>query len=122
MKPTGELGGIVSETKGCANRLRAIIGGSFAFCAADPRVPRVMFQTTFGPHIPGISEFLADLGSLRFAIVKQVMQDGLDAGELQGGDAASLALIFCCMMDQQINVLSRLTNPKRRLTNRPIGG
>jgi AcrR family transcriptional regulator len=111
-----ELGKVMGETKGCINRLRAIIRGSFAFCAADPRVPRVMFQTTFGPHIPGISEFMAEVGGLRFAIVQQVMQDGLDAGELHGGDAPSLALIFCCMMDQQINVLSRLPNPKRRLT------
>jgi AcrR family transcriptional regulator len=111
-----ELGRIVSETKGCGHRLRAIIRASFAFCAADPRVPRLMFQTAYGPIILGISEFMAEVGGLRFGIVRQVMQDGLDAGELHGGDASSLALIFCCLMDQHLNVLSRLPRPERRLT------
>ena len=111
-----ELGKNVNETKGCANRLRAIMSGSFAFCATDPRVPRLMFQTHFGPTIPGISEFMAEVAKLRFMIVHQVMQEGLDAGELEGGDAASLSLIFCCIMDQHINVLVRMPKPKKRLT------
>ena len=110
------LGKNVNETKGCANRLRAIMSGSFAFCATDPRVPRLMFQTHFGPTIPGISEFMAEVAKLRFMIVHQVMQEGLDAGELVGGDAASLSLIFCCIMDQHINVLVRMPKPKKRLT------
>lgn len=111
-----ELGRIVQETKGTANRLRAIIRGSFAFCAADPRVPCVMFQTHFGPMIPGISEFMAEVAKLRFMVIHQVIQEGLNAGELEGGDAASLSLVFCCLMDQHINVLSRLSKPKERLT------
>jgi AcrR family transcriptional regulator len=111
-----ELGKSVGETKGCANRLRAIMRGSFVFCATDPRVPRLMFQTHFGPTIPGISEFMAEVAKLRFLIVHQVMQDGLDAGDLVGGDAASLSLIFCCIMDQHINVLVRMPKPKKRLT------
>ena len=111
-----ELGKNVVETKGCANRLRAIMRGSFVFCATDPRVPRLMFQTHFGPTIPGISEFMAEVAKLRFLIVHQVMQDGLDAGELVGGDAPSLSLIFCCIMDQHINVLVRMPKPKKRLT------
>ena len=111
-----ELGKNVGETKGCANRLQAIMRGSFIFCATDPRVPRLMFQTHFGPTIPGISEFMAEVAKLRFMIVHQVMQEGLDAGELVGGDAASLSLIFCCIMDQHINVLVRMPKPKKRLT------
>ena len=75
-----------------------------------------MFQTAYGPAIPGISEFMTEVGNLRFLIVCQVMQDGLDAGELAGGDAASLALIFCCLMDQHLNVYSRLPKPETRLT------
>lgn len=111
-----ELGNNVGETKGCVNRLRAIMRGSFVFCATDPRVPRLMFQTYFGPTIPGISEFMAEVAKLRFLIVHQVMQEGLDAGELVGGDAASLSMVFCCIMDQHINVLVRTPKPKKRLT------
>lgn len=117
-----ELGRIVRETKGCAHRLRAILRGSFAFCTADPRVPRLMFQTHFGPPIPGISEFMAEVAKLRFLLVTQVMQDGIDSGEIAGGDAASLALVFCSVMDQHLNVLSRLPNPQDRLTPRLADG
>lgn len=113
-----ELGKNISETKGCPQRLRSIMRGSFAFCVTDPRVPRLMFQTHFGPNIPGISEFLAEVAKLRFLIIHQVMQEGLDAGELKGGDAASVSLIFCCIMDQHINVLARMPKPKKRLTTR----
>ncbi len=111
-----ELGKNVRMAKGCTNCLRAIMRGSFAFCAADPRVPRLMFQTHFGPTIPGISEFMAEVAKLRFLIVYEVMQAGLDSGDLEGGDAASLSLIFCCIMDQHINVLARMSRPKKRLT------
>ncbi len=111
-----ELGEIVAKAKNCKESLRAIIRGSFAFCAADPRVPQVMFQTHFGPLIPGISEFLAEVAKLRFLLVHQVMENGLKTGELQGGDAASLSLLFCCIMDQHINVLARLPNARDRLT------
>jgi AcrR family transcriptional regulator len=111
-----ELGRIAQETTGCANRLRAIVRGSFAFCAADPRVPGVMFQTSYGPHIPGVSEFMAEVAGLRFMIVHQVMQDGLAAGELTGGDAPSLSLIFCCLMDQHIHLLLRMPDPEQRLS------
>lgn len=111
-----ELARILRETTGCAERLRAVARGSFAFCAADPRVPRVMFQTAFGPPIPGVSQFMDEVAALRFSIIRQVTQDGLDAGELHGEDAASLALIFCCLLDQLLNVLARLPNPEQRLT------
>jgi len=111
-----ELGRIVQETKGCANRLRAIMRRSFAFCAADPRVPRLMFQTHFGPVIPGITEFMAEVANLRFLVIHQVIQEGLDADELAGGDPASISLVFCCVMDQHINVLARLPKQETRLT------
>lgn len=111
-----QLGQIVQETRGCENRLRAILQGSFSFCAADPRVPRLMFQTFFGPVIPGISDFLEDIAKLRFAIIQQVIKDGLDAGELNNGNADVLTLAFCCLMDQHLNILSRSAHPKKQLT------
>jgi TetR/AcrR family transcriptional regulator len=111
-----ELGRTVRETKGCEHRMRAIIRGSFDFCAADPRVPRLMFQTHFGPVIPGISEFMGEVAGLRFSIIEQVMREGLNTGELHGADAGVLALAFCCLMDQHINILSRQPRPGKHLT------
>lgn len=105
----------MENTEGCSSHLREIIRGTFAFCAADPRVPRVLYQSTYGPHIPGVSEFLSEVGRLRFLVTHQVMQDGLDAGELNGGDAASMSLIFCCLMDQHVNLLVRMPRPQKWL-------
>lgn len=59
-----QLGKNVGETKGCANRSREIMRGSFAFGATDPRVPRLMFQTHFGPTLPGNDEFMAEVAKL----------------------------------------------------------
>ncbi|MBC7965158.1 MAG: hypothetical protein H7Z17_04450, partial [Fuerstia sp.] len=53
---------------------------------------------------------MEDHTARRFAQVLRVMNEGLAAGELRGGDAAGLALVFCCLMDQHFNILARLPN------------
>ncbi|REJ82075.1 MAG: TetR/AcrR family transcriptional regulator [Planctomycetota bacterium] len=111
-----QLAGSLTATKGTTNRLRAIIRGTFAFCANDPRVPQLMFQTTFGPVVSELSEFLQEIAERRFAIVADVMREGLAAGELQGGNETALALLFCSLMDYHANLLSRFPDPQRRLT------
>lgn len=100
----------------CEDRLRAIIRGSFAFCAQDPRVPRIMFQAHFGPPCEGAGRLVADHTALRFGVIAHVVREGLAAGELTGGDAESLALVFCSLMDQHIMAISPLPDPERRLT------
>jgi len=107
---------IARETTGCRNRLRAIVRGSFAFCAADPRLPRLMFQTHFGPAIPELTEFMDALGSLRFGILREVIQAGIENGELRAADPSALTLAFCCLMDQHINILCRSPDPRQHLT------
>jgi len=106
----------IDETSGCEARLRLMVRRSFEYCACDPRVPRLMFQTHYGPPVPEVAKELEKLTSQRFALVTRVMQDGLDGNEITGHDAKTLALIFCCLMDQSINVLSRLPHPERHLT------
>lgn len=111
-----ELASTISVTEGVANRLRAIIRGTFAFCASDPRVPQLMFQTAFGPVVSELADFLQTMSDMRFGIVANVMREAIDAGELHGGDPHSLALLFCSIMDYHANALSRLPNPEQRLT------
>ncbi len=111
-----ELAEVLATTVGTASRLRAVIRGTFAFCAADPRVPQLMFQTTFGPAVSELSGFMQGMAERRFDLVQGVIQQGLDAGELRGGNAASLALLFCSIMDYHANALSRMPDPDRRLT------
>jgi AcrR family transcriptional regulator len=111
-----ELARTIHETSGCEARLRLMVRRSFDYCARDPRIPQLMFQTHYGPLVPEVAKAIKKLTSQRFALVTRVMQDGLDANEVIGSNAKSLALIFCCLMDQPINVLSRLPHPERHLT------
>lgn len=111
-----ELERLIGATTECRARLQAILHGTFAFCAADPRVPRLMFQTHYGPTIPGIAEFMEAWAGRRFTLIRDVMQTGVDRGELAAGDAAALALAFCGLMDQQVQALVRLPEPASRLT------
>ena len=110
------LPGVLALHTGCADRLRAIARGSFALCARDPRIPRLMFQMTGGRQTDAAATLVEGLTAFRFGIIAQVMRDGLACGEIAGGDAESLALVFCCLMDQHINVLSQLPKPEARLT------
>jgi hypothetical protein len=44
------------------------------------------------------------------------MQDAIHAKELKDAHAEFLALSFCCLMDQPINLFSRKPKPARYLT------
>ena len=111
-----ELDSAISEAEGIVHRLRVIIRGTFAFCVADPRVPQLMFQTSFGPVVSELAEFLKSMSDKRFGIVANVCQEAIDSGELHGGEATSLALLFCSIMDYHASFLSRMPNPETRLT------
>ena len=107
---------VLSSPGTCADRLRTIIRGSFVFCARDPRIPQIMFQVHFSQQGGQAGSLVAAHTARRFDIVTQIMREGLAAGELAGGDPESLALVFCCLMDQHIMALAGLPNPEGRLT------
>jgi len=111
-----QLEQIIDSVSGCEPRLRTLILRTFEFCRADPRVPRLMFQTHYGPRVPEIDGILDGLTSQRFRLVTRVMQEGIAHGQLQPADPEFLALSFCCLMDQPINVFSRQTHRGRYLT------
>lgn len=108
---------VINTISGCESRLRTLVLQSFEFCRVDPRVPRLMFQTHYGPRTPEIDGILDGLTSQRFRLVTRVMQDGIEAGELRPSDPKFLALSFCCLMDQPINIFSRRPRPGRYLTS-----
>lgn len=111
-----ELQSSITEVQGCREQLHSIMLQSFIYCAADVRVPRLMFQTAYGPAIPGATEQLERLGSKRFDLVKSVISRGVATGELPQSSVDGLTLAFCCLMDQHINVLSRLEDAPTKLT------
>lgn len=112
-----QLEQVIDTVAGCEPRLRTLMLRTFEFCCADPRVPRLMFQTHYGSRIPEIDGILDALTSRRFRLVTRVMQQGIDRGELRPADPQFLALSFCCLMDQPINLFSRRPRHSRYLTS-----
>lgn len=99
-----------------AEKLLAFAMSSFEYCCADPRIPRLMFQTYFGPTVPEIDGILDKLTERRFRLIVKVMEQGIQTGELAESDPRFLALSFCSLVYQAINLLSRKARPKRYLT------
>lgn len=111
-----ELDQQLAAASGLTDKLRVILRGTFAFCAKDRRVPQLMFQTTFGPAVTELADYLQAIAQRRFEIVARVIQEGIDSGELHGGSRESLALVFCSLMDYHANALSRTPSPEDLLT------
>lgn len=111
-----ELGAALALDVGCEDRLRRFVRGSFAFCAKDPRLPRLLFHVAYGPPTEGVAEIVAGMTAVRFGLIVWIFREALATGEVRGGSPESLALAFCCLMDQHINVLCSLPNPEFRLT------
>lgn len=113
-----QLEKIVESQDDCVTRLQLFAANSFESSCQDPRVPRLMFQTYFGPRIPEIDGVLDNLTQRRFGLVVQIMKEGMTDGTLKASDAEFLALSFCCLIDQPINLFSRRTQPRRYLTRK----
>jgi TetR/AcrR family transcriptional regulator len=111
-----QLAEIVASEVTVSGKLLAFAKTSFEYCNKDARVPRLMFQTYFGPAVPEIDGVLDKLTEKRFRLVVQVMEDAIALGELTPSDPEFLALSFCSMVDQPLNLFSRKARPKRYLT------
>lgn len=107
---------ILASESTVAGKLLAFATSSFEYCCGDPRVARLMFQTYFGPTVPEIDGVLDRLTEKRFRLVVGVMETGVRTGELGKSDTEFLALSFCSMVDQPLNLFSRLPCPGQYLT------
>jgi AcrR family transcriptional regulator len=108
---------IIADEATVVGKLLALVTSSFQHCGIDPRVPRLMFQTYFGPRVPEIDGVLDKLTEKRFRLVVCIMEHGMRTGELAASNAEFLALTFCSMVDQPLNLFSRKSKPKRYLTS-----
>lgn len=110
------LSEIIANHATVAGKLLAFVTSSFEHCCVDPRVPRLMFQTYYGPTVPEIDGVLDKMTEKRFRLVVSILQHGMQSGELSASNAEFLALSFCSMVDQPLNLFSRKIRPKRYLT------
>jgi TetR/AcrR family transcriptional regulator len=107
---------IVAGEATVVSKLISFVTSSFEHCCADPRVPRLMFQTYYGPTVPEIDGVLDKLTEKRFRLVVSIMEHGMRTGELAASNAEFLALSFCSLVDQPMNIFSRKPRPKKYLT------
>jgi len=107
---------IIASEATVAGKLLAFVKSSFEHCCVDPRIPRLMFQTYFGPTVPEIDGVLDKLTEKRFRLVVSIMEHGMRTGALAASNAEFLALSFCSLVDQPLNIFSRKPRPKRYLT------
>jgi TetR/AcrR family transcriptional regulator len=111
-----QLKSAIESLPDCQSRLLAMVQSSFEFCNADPRVPCLLFQTYFGPSVEEIAGILDKLTTRRFRLVTETIRRGIESGDLVVADPEFLALSFCCLMDQPINIFSRKPRPSKFLT------
>lgn len=107
---------IIASEQTVVGKLHAFVTSSFQQCCVDPRVPRLMFQTYYGPIVLEIDGVLDKMTAKRFRLVVSIMEYGIRTGELAAANVEFLALTFCSMVDQPLNLFSRKPRPKRYLT------
>jgi AcrR family transcriptional regulator len=111
-----QLNSATAQLPDCESKLLAMVQSSFEFCNADPRVSCLLFQTYSGPPVEEVAKVLDKLTARRFRLVTETIQSGIESGELAAADPGFLALSFCCLMDQPINIFSRRKRPGQFLT------
>lgn len=103
----------MGNVHGCRDRLKAIARGEFSAVEENPDFVRMVAQVFLSPG-ESFSIDKEQLGLGRLQHFSKIMQAGLEAGELAGADAQSLALMFTAIVDT--HVLHRIGHSDVRLT------
>jgi len=105
---------IKNKQSSCADRLKEIIVAAFHLAEENPEAVNLILQVFFSPPQQGPPLDKIALAHMRFRHLEEIMEQGLDSGELSGGDAQSLALVFLGIMD--MHVMAKSNRPETRLT------
>ncbi len=97
------------------DRLMGLMKDAFEGVANEPEAVRFLLQVFFAPPKDAPFEQEASLWGQRLGRVVQIMRDALESGELRGGNAETLALLFCASMDYHIMLKSH--EPRVNLTD-----
>ncbi len=94
-----------AETVG---RLKAIMRLAFATAERNPLSIRLILQMYFSPPQSGPEFDKDEFRRVRFLTVEKIIQEGLSRGELAGGDARSLTLVYIGILDTHIMAKSQM--------------
>lgn len=112
--------GAIEGTEGCRERLKALTRASFQNVEENPDLVRMVVQVFFSPELRAIAKNAEGLTHARLRFIGAVMQEGLDSGELSGGDATTLALMYGGLID--IHAMARVRHSEARLTSQFADG
>lgn len=99
----------------CKQRLKRIMSSAFELAESNLGVIRLILQVFFAPPQSGPNLNRSyHLAPRRFKLMEEVCRQGLERGELSGGDARSLALIFQGLMD--MHVMAKSDRPETCLS------
>lgn len=108
-----EIDAILRDHTDCRSRLKALIRNAFEGAENSPETVQFLMRYFFAPPDAEMRIDSDKLAQERFARIVAIMQDGLDRGEVHGGDAASLALAFSGFMD--LHVMAKAHRPGAHL-------
>lgn len=87
---------------------------SFERAEASPELVQMMLQFFFSPPDVAVSLDRRALANERIHRIAAAMQQGLDAGEIAGGDAYAFTIVFSGIMD--MHIMAKSGRPEGRLT------
>ncbi len=99
---TRDIEAILSKYSQCRDRLKALMALAFERTEQTPEMVRLVLQVVFSPPQEGPDLDIAKLDQSRMKLIVAIMRDGLESGELAGGDPRALALAFSGIMDMYI--------------------
>lgn len=109
-----EIDQILDTVSGCRKRLKTLVQHTFDRAERSPEVVRLLLQFFFSPPIQNFRLDKEELGAKRFGLIAEIMRQGLEDGELKGGDAETFAMAFSGVMD--MHVMARSSGSEARLT------
>ena len=109
-----DLDQIIQTPGTCHAKLTAVMSATFAGAEESVGIVRLLLQAVFASPAEGLRLDMTKMIEGRLDRLARIMQEGLDAGELDGGDAQSLALVFAGIMD--MHIMAKMHRPQAVLT------
>lgn len=105
-----DLDQIIQTPGTCRAKLTSVMSATFAGAEQSAGMVRLLLQAAFASPAEGLRLDMTKMIEGRLDRLAKIMQEGLDAGELDGGDAQSLALVFAGIMD--MHIMAKMHRPE----------
>jgi len=103
---------ILTRVSGCRERLKAVMMMAFECTDQSPEMVRLILQVFLSWSQDRVLPNAQKLLGNRFERIARIMRDGLESGELGGGDPETLAFAFAGVMDMHLMAKAHMTEAK----------